>query len=98
MKLKLVLLSFHEKFLNFSANKGSSATNRKERIIDSAAKNQWLPTNERSKRLFVIIRGKELIKRALAGVGRPINELVCLVSMLNFASRSAEKTAIATDK
>ena len=33
-------------------------------------------------------------KRALAGVGSPIKELVCLSSRLNFANLSAEKAAI----
>ena len=33
-------------------------------------------------------------KRALAGVGRPMNDVVCRSSMLNFASLSAEKAAM----
>ena len=31
--------------------------------------------------------------RAFAGVGRPIKDVVCLVSRLNFAKRRAEKAA-----
>ena len=32
--------------------------------------------------------------KALAGVGKPMNEVVCLSSRLNFARRKAEKAAI----
>ncbi len=32
-------------------------------------------------------------KKAAAGVGMPINPFVCLVSILNLANLSAEKTA-----
>ena len=35
--------------------------------------------------------GNAVMNNALAGVGRPMNESVCCVSILNFASRSAEK-------
>ena len=38
------------------------------------------------------ITGMEAIKMAFAGVGKPIKLVVCRVSMLNFASRKAEKT------
>ncbi len=40
------------------------------------------------------IKDKEHINKAFAGVGNPINESVCLVSILNFANLSAENTAI----
>ena len=36
----------------------------------------------------------ELQKSALAGVGKPINWLLCRVSRLNLANRKAEKAAI----
>ena len=35
--------------------------------------------------------GNEAINMALAGVGNPMNEVVCLVSILNFANLNAEK-------
>lgn len=38
-------------------------------------------------------KGMDTKNNAFAGVGRPINEEVCLVSILKFASLSAEKTA-----
>jgi hypothetical protein len=34
------------------------------------------------------------MKTAAAGVGNPINAVVCLVSVLNFAKRIAEKMGI----
>lgn len=40
------------------------------------------------------IRGKELINKALAGVGKPIKLWVCRVSVLNLASLKAENMAI----
>ena len=36
---------------------------------------------------FSTINGIEIKKSALAGVGKPINESLCLLSMLNFAKR-----------
>jgi len=39
----------------------------------------------------VLISGIAAIKIADAGVGKPINEVVCFVSILNFANRIAEK-------
>ena len=38
--------------------------------------------------------GKEAINIAAAGVGNPIKEDVCLVSILNLANRIAEKRVI----
>ena len=35
-------------------------------------------------------------KMACAGTGRPINVVVCRVSLLNFAKRKAEQTGIAS--
>ena len=34
------------------------------------------------------------MKMVFAGVGTPMNELVCLVSILNLANRTAEKTVM----
>lgn len=38
------------------------------------------------------------IKRALAGVGNPIKESLCLVSILNFAKRTAENMGMRKGK
>ena len=43
---------------------------------------------------FASIIGKDAIKIAAAGVGNPIKEMVCLVSILNFANLIAEKMGI----
>ncbi len=44
--------------------------------------------------LAVIIIGSVLINKPLAGTGKPINTLFCLVSILNLASLTAEKEGI----
>ena len=36
---------------------------------------------------YSTINGIEIKKSALAGVGKPMNESLCLLSMLNFAKR-----------
>jgi len=41
-----------------------------------------------------MIRGKDAIKIAFAGVGNPINDFVWFSSILNFANLKAEKTGI----
>ena len=40
------------------------------------------------------INGMEQIRSVFAGVGTPIKELVCRVSILNFANRMQEKIVI----
>ena len=40
---------------------------------------------------LLLISGIAATKIAGAGVGKPINEVVCLVSILNFANRIAER-------
>ena len=89
---KRILLSFQEKFLNFSANMGISAT-----IIQ-------LDRRIMARRIYadrgLSCRQEPMLmmnapqNKALAGVGNPINEDVCRVSRLNFASLRAEKAAI----
>lgn len=47
------------------------------------------------KKLYVcVINGKDAINMALAGVGTPIKDSDCRVSILNLANRMAEKTGI----
>src|SRR5690606_36246708 len=48
--------------------------------------------------VYSITRGKLKIKRALAGVGSPMNESVCRVSILNFAKRIHEPKAMINPK
>ena len=51
-------------------------------LNDSDTRNECPPTTN------------EPQNRALAGVGNPMNELLCRGSMLNFPKRSAEKAAM----
>ena len=95
MKIYLILLLFQSNDLNLSEKRGNSATNRyentavtanrKKRLSVSIA-NEWEVSDE--------MKASEQINSALAGVGSPINESLCRVSMLNFANRNAEKTAM----
>lgn len=90
-KIKLILLSFHDKFLNFKANIGNSATSNNEKIIIRSNNHTTLAFPNK-KSLPPTINAPQ--KRALAGVGNPTKEEVCLSSTLNLASLRAEKTAI----
>ena len=71
-------------------NKGISATKSKDKITVTPINNSALNHIPYS---FPII-GKDAIKIAATGVGNPIKEVVCLVSILNFARRIAEKRGI----
>ena len=68
-------------------NSGNSATSNKDNIIVIASS----ISNEISVLYLLTIIGKDAINIAAAGVGSPINEDVCLVSILNFAKRIDEK-------
>ena len=90
-KIYFILFPFHPQFLNFKANNGISAMSSQllraimARIIISA-------------HLLDSIMGAQPITKdpqnnALAGVGSPMKDVVCLSSRLNFANRSAENAA-----
>ena len=83
-KLDAILSSL----LNFNENKEILTTKSKGNIIESGIRNRK-STNNGNK--SVLIRGIAATRIASAGVGKPINELVCLVPILNFAKRIAEK-------
>ena len=83
-KLDAILSSL----LNFNENKGILATKSKGNIIESGIRNRKSKNNGNKS---VLISGIAATKIASAGVGKPINEVVCLVSILNFANRIAEK-------
>ena len=68
-------------------NRGNSAISNIDNITVIARSN----SNENSVLYWLIIIGKEAINIAAAGVGSPINEDVCLWSILNFAKRIDEK-------
>ena len=91
-KKNLSLFSPQDKFLNFKLNIGISHINNQDVIII----NPISETNPKKLKLFVTSLSccptlKDPQNKAFAGVGIPMNQQVCLVSMLNFASRRAEK-------
>ena len=77
--------------LNFKENKGISTIRSNGKIIARMLKScksknigNWLAS----------ICGMAAIKTANTGVGNPIKEVVCLLSILNFAKRIAENIGI----
>ena len=116
-KMKRILLSVQVKFLNLRANKGSSATRRKDITRVRPRRNHRFKKRPESndhkvnplidnESLTVVLeysftpmcksstKGNEHIKIQLAGVGTPIKESDCRVSILNLARRIAEKIVI----
>ena len=81
--------------LNFNENKGILATKSKGNIIENGIRN-CKPTNNGNK--SVLISGIAATKIPPTVVGKPINEVVCLVSILNFAKRTAEDIGISRAK
>ena len=75
--------------LNFNENKGIFITKSRGRITEIAIKN--LKSESIENCWYLSISGNDATKIASTGVGRPINAVVCLVSILNFANRIAEK-------
>ena len=92
-KMKLTLLSFQDRFLNFNENIGISETKRYENIATRAKRYKALKLSEIKKECAPTTKDPQ--KRAFAGTGSPINELVCRSSTLNLANLNAEKTEIA---
>ena len=86
-KLDVILSSL----LNFNENKGILVIKSKGNIIESEIRNRK-STNNGNK--SVLISGIAAIKIASAGVGKPINEVFCFVSILKFAKRTAENIGI----
>ena len=84
------------KCLNFKANKGISEISKTLKTIEIILKMQGLKLNPILP--YLKIKGIEQIKIALAGVGTPIKEVVCLVSLLNLARRIAEKTGMMNEE
>ena len=74
-------------FSIFRENSGNSATSSKDNISVIATNN----SKENSMLYLLFIIGKDPINIAAAGVGSPINEFDCLLSILNFARRIDEK-------
>lgn len=85
---------FQVKFLNLRLISGSLETRSNDKMIlitanISAFKRWFNPL-----KFWFNINGSPLIKKALAGVGSPINCSLCLSSVLNLASLNAENKAI----
>ncbi len=90
--IKLILLSFHERFLNFSENIGISDTNSHENRQTKYKKVDRMTGCRRP-----ASHARLPLKNPRTSVCRnwqPTKELVCRVSLLNLAKRSAEKTEI----
>ena len=88
----LNLLSFQVKFLNFNASMGTSDTNNRQKSSMKRKRNTAL--NFPETRNAYCPSTKELQNKAFAGVGNPMNSVVCRVSVLNLANRKAEKAAM----
>ena len=67
------------------------ATKSKGNITESDIRNRKSTNNGKKS---VLISGIAPIKIAITGVGTPINEVVCFVSILKFAKRTAENIGI----
>ena len=81
--------------LNFNANKGTGITNIKHDSAENRSIPKGLSKNcGNSAGLYVVIKAKDAIIIPLAGVGKPIKEVVCRVSLLNIAKRMAENMAM----
>ena len=94
IKVNRILLSAQDMFLNFNANSLNSATNSSEKITVIANSTYPFEIIFATRLSCAITKGKALINNAFAGVGRPIKESDCRVSILNFASLNAEHAAM----
>lgn len=86
IKMYFILLSFIFKFLNFKENIGiSDISNHENIIINTKIIYGFMSLNPIA---------VEAQNKAFAGVGKPMNDILCLSSKLNLANLNAEKTAI----
>lgn len=83
------------RFLNFKDSIGISATSRAHITATNTANIQVFNMYGEKLLCSLMMIGKEAMRIAFAGVGRPIKLSACRVSTLNFASRNAENTGIA---
>lgn len=81
-------LSFILNFLIFKANKGISAFRIKALKIEIKINTQGFINNSstNNESVFFKIRGKLIINIAFAGVGKPMKDSVCRVSILKLAN------------
>ena len=86
------MLLFQLKFLNFIENIGISETRKYEKRNISPMISAQACSIPNSHSLPPTMSDDQ--KSAFAGVGKPMNDVVWRVSMLNFAKRQAENTAM----
>jgi len=91
-KVNLSALSFQLKFLNLSASNSRRDTSSKDEAIHSATKGRGRAIHEM---MLSGKSGRAVMNKALAGVGRPLKESDCEMSVLKTASRIAENAATA---
>ena len=87
-----LLFARHSNRLNFIENIGISQISKNDDKIISANIKNHPAANVAIQSPAPAISDAQ--KRALAGVGNPMNDVVCRLSILNLASLKAEKTAI----
>ena len=87
----LTRLSCQPIVFNFNENIGSSQTSRKDDMATPAISHTGLSIFSHASQPAA----KATHKSVLAGVGKPMNDVVCRSSILNLASLSAENIAIA---
>ena len=92
IKTNLILFDFQLIFVNFNANIGISQTRSQLNITTNANRNKELNRGDVKKSPQLLINAPQNI--ALAGVGMPIKPVCWRSSILNLASRYAEKAAI----
>ena len=92
MKIYLTLLSVHDRFLNFRAKSGISATRSIQNRSMNSSRKRALNLGLTRNACCPTMRLPQ--NRALAGVGSPMKLLVWRVSRLNFARRRAENAAM----
>ncbi len=90
-KVNLILLSAHEKVLNFRANSSILDTSKIENTTHIKANITGLYTMSK---IGDFRNGSPVMKIAFAGVGSPLNESDCDSSRLNIANLRAEPTTI----
>ena len=93
-KIYRILLLFQSNDLNLSEKSDNSATSKYENTTTTANRKKRLSVSLAHVFSPDVTKTSEQMKIALAGVGNPINESVCRVSMLNLANRNAEKTVM----
>lgn len=83
-------------FLTFNENIGIGETSRADKTKTIAIMAIGEAVNTSNQSLYELLSPSitPTINMAFAGVGSPINEVVCWVSILKIANLSAEKTAI----